>query len=100
MPAFTWVLLIAMSVAILVSTILPALGAQLSPAESEDDPMQIHFERSGGFAGLRLTTALDEQSLTPQEARKLKELIEAVDFLRFPSISSRRVPVPIGFSIR
>jgi Spy/CpxP family protein refolding chaperone len=85
MPAFTWVLLIAMSVAILVSTILPALGAQLSPAEIEDDPMQIHFERSGGFAGLRLAMALDEQSLTPQEARKLKELIEAVDFYASPA---------------
>jgi hypothetical protein len=47
--------------------------------------MQIHFERSGGFAGLRLAMALDEQSLTPQEARKLKELIEAVDFYASPA---------------
>lgn len=42
--------------------------------------MRISFERSGGFAGITTKTTVDEKDLGPDEAQKLRQLVEEVDF--------------------
>ena len=38
--------------------------------------MKIHFERSGGFAGLTLSTVVDSAELHPSAARELASLVD------------------------
>lgn len=38
--------------------------------------MIIRHERSGGFAGLTVSTEIDSETLTTKEAKELKELVE------------------------
>jgi hypothetical protein len=38
--------------------------------------MRIHFERVGGFAGIRLKEDVDTDTLTPEEASLLQALVE------------------------
>jgi emfourin len=60
--------------------------------------MQIHFERSGGFANIRLTAEADtdtrelifgaarvKRSLAPDEARNLEEMVKGADFFNLPA---------------
>ncbi|MDZ7269834.1 MAG: hypothetical protein ONB48_21335 [candidate division KSB1 bacterium] len=47
--------------------------------------MQIHFERSGGFMGRRVTTVIDTETLPPEEAREWQQLVEATGFFELPS---------------
>jgi hypothetical protein len=42
--------------------------------------LRISFERSGGFAGITVKTTIDEKDLAPDEAQKLRQLVEDVDF--------------------
>jgi hypothetical protein len=52
--------------------------------------MQIHFERTGGFAGLRKAVSLDTESLPPEGGKKLQEMIDAAGFFDLPT----KFPVP------
>lgn len=47
--------------------------------------MNIHFERSGGFAGLRATQDVDSTDLSPQERSELDRLVEAAHFFDLPA---------------
>jgi hypothetical protein len=47
--------------------------------------MNIHFERSGGFAGLRLSQDLDSADLSPDERSELDRLVEAAHFFDLPA---------------
>jgi Emfourin len=60
--------------------------------------MRIHFERSGGVGGVRLTAELDtdqgsaiygaaqlQRSLSSDEVRRLREILEAVDLFDLPA---------------
>ncbi len=47
--------------------------------------MLIHFERTGGFAGMSTTVTLDTNTLTPEEARKLHEMVDAAGFFNLPA---------------
>jgi hypothetical protein len=47
--------------------------------------MRVDFERLGGFAGLRLVAQVDVDTLPPQEAQELKDLIDAAGFFNLPS---------------
>ena len=38
--------------------------------------MKIHFERSGGFAGISISTTVDTHSLQPDEAQKIQGMID------------------------
>ena len=38
--------------------------------------MHIHFERVGGFAGIRLKADIDTDTLAPEEAKSLRALVE------------------------
>ena len=46
--------------------------------------MRIHFERSGGFAGLRLQHDLDTTSLPPTEAEEVARLVDSAHFFELP----------------
>ena len=48
--------------------------------------MQIHFERSGGFAGMRVTATINTDTLSPDDAQKLHEMMDAADFFNLPSV--------------
>jgi len=46
--------------------------------------MRVHFERTGGMAGMRLTATIDGEALAPDEQRQLEELVTAADFFALP----------------
>ncbi len=48
--------------------------------------MQIHFERSGGFANIRVAGTVDTDTLPPEEAQALHELVTSVRFFELPSV--------------
>lgn len=47
--------------------------------------MLIHFERTGGFGGLRIEASLNTASLPSGEARRLEEAVEAAGFFSLPA---------------
>ncbi len=59
--------------------------------------MRISFERSGGFAGITMKTAVDEKDLAPDEAQKLRKLVEEADFFNSPGKITSRSPQPDRF---
>jgi hypothetical protein len=63
----------------------------------EDKTMRISIERSGGFAGITMKTAVDEKDLAPEEAQKLHELVEETDFFNLPRKIISRSPQPDRF---
>ncbi len=46
--------------------------------------MLIYFERTGGFAGMSTAVRLNTDSLPPEEARKLQEMVDAAGFFNLP----------------
>lgn len=48
--------------------------------------MQIHFERSGGFANIRVAGTVDTENLPPEEAQALHDLVESVQFFELPAV--------------
>lgn len=47
--------------------------------------MLVLFERSGGFAGVPVTTTIDLTTLSPTDATQLTHLIEQADFFNLPA---------------
>ena len=47
--------------------------------------IQIQFERSGGFMGLRLKTAVDSDHLTAEEAAEWEQMVASARFFDLPS---------------
>jgi emfourin len=47
--------------------------------------MNIHFERSGGFAGLRLSHDVDSSQLSSDEQKELQELVNTAGFFDLPA---------------
>jgi hypothetical protein len=50
----------------------------------EDKTLRISVERSGGFAGITMKTAVDKKDLPADEALKLHMLVEEADFFNLP----------------
>ncbi|MGO8991596.1 MAG: protealysin inhibitor emfourin [bacterium] len=50
----------------------------------EEKTLRISIERSGGFAGITMKTAVDKKDLAPDEALKLHQLVEDADFFNLP----------------
>ena len=46
--------------------------------------MRIFFERSGGFMGLNIHTAVDTQALPDTEAHSLEQMIHETQFFELP----------------
>ena len=59
--------------------------------------MRISFERSGGFAGITMKTAVDEKDLAPDEAQKLRQLVEEAGFFNLSKKIIPRTPQPDRF---
>ena len=45
---------------------------------------QIKFERTGGFAGMRIAADLERDDLTDEQAKTLTELLDDLDFRELP----------------
>ena len=54
--------------------------------------MNIHFERSGGFAGLRLSHDVNSETLPPDQGAELNRLVESSDFFHLPKTVSAATP--------
>ena len=59
--------------------------------------MRISFERTGGFAGITMKAAVDEKDLAPDEAQKLRRLVEEADFFNLSKKIMPRSPRPDRF---
>ena len=64
--------------------------------------LRVSFERSGGFAGITIKTAVEEEDLSPDEAQKLQGMVEEVDFLNLPEkiISPSSQPDRFQYELR
>ncbi len=62
--------------------------------------MRIHFERTGGFAGLKLKASLNADSLTPQQERRLRKLLQESRFFELPLRMDAPVARPDRFQYR
>jgi hypothetical protein len=51
--------------------------------------MHIEFARSGGFAGIEFMAKIDTAELAPDEARKVKEMVEAAGFFNLLAVTPR-----------
>lgn len=59
--------------------------------------MQITFERSGGFAGMRMSYSVDTEELPPEKAQAIKDLVEQVDFFNLPDVLPEEAALPDQF---
>ena len=54
--------------------------------------MRIQFERTGGVAGIRVAATIDTESLSSEEARELREMIDAARFFDLPAFIASPTP--------
>lgn len=57
----------------------------LVSCSSLQSSMRVTFERSGGFAGLIVTTSLDTATLPASEADQLQQLVQSANFFGLPA---------------
>lgn len=62
--------------------------------------MRISFERTGGFAGTRLTTIVDTATLPIEEANHLHQLVKAADFFHLPTTITSPTSQPDRFQYK
>jgi hypothetical protein len=58
---------------------------------------KIKFERTGGFAGIRLAADIEMDDLSEDQKKEILELLDEMDFEDLPEKLSREAPVPDGF---
>jgi len=54
--------------------------------------MRIEFERTGGFAGMRLSTSVDVADLSPRDQEMLESAVESADFFQLPRQMNSAAP--------
>lgn len=59
---------------------------------------RIKFERTGGFAGMRIAADIELEDLPKEQADRLCELMDDVDFDELPENLLKGNPVPDGFT--
>lgn len=59
--------------------------------------MRITFERTGGFAGIRVKTMIDTAELPSREATKLCRLVSSSDFFHLPRTMTPSKPAADRF---
>ena len=59
---------------------------------------RIKFERTGGFAGMRIAADFELDDLPEEQAEQLGELLDDVDFDELPENLMRGNQVPDGFT--
>jgi hypothetical protein len=50
--------------------------------------MKIQFERTGGFAGMHMSTTIDTKTLPPNDAKDVQDLIDSSQFFQVPPNSA------------
>ena len=58
---------------------------------------RIKFERSGGFAGIRLAADIDVDELPEDQKREVLKLLDDMDFDELPEKLSGKMPIPDEF---
>jgi len=58
---------------------------------------RIRFERTGGFAGIRLAADISVNELPEDEKKEIIELLDNTDFDELPEKVAGQVPVPDEF---
>jgi len=61
---------------------------------TEGGAVQIFFEQSGGFAGMRFNSTVDTEKLPSEEAQKVLRLVEKADFFHLPEQIASPRPQP------
>jgi hypothetical protein len=61
---------------------------------------RIKFERTGGFAGMRLATDLKLEDLPDEQANSIKELLEDLDFEELPERMMNKESMPDQFTYK
>jgi len=59
--------------------------------------VKLHFERTGGLAGLKLSVSMDPDSLGPDAASKLRALLDKAGFFDLPPVLRGPSPGPDRF---
>lgn len=62
------------------------------------DVKRIKFERTGGFAGIRLAAEFDLSDLPQDQADQLKNMINNVQFDQLPANLQKNKTIPDGFT--
>ena len=58
---------------------------------------RIKFERTGGFAGIRIAADIDMNKLPDEQKHKILELLDDMDFEDLPKKIQDKMPVPDEF---
>lgn len=58
---------------------------------------KIKFERTGGFAGIRLTAEIEVNDLPEDQKNEILELLDETEFEELPAKLAGRMPVPDEF---
>ena len=58
---------------------------------------RIKFERTGGFAGIRLAADIDVDGLPDDQKKEILDLLDEVDFEELPKKLAGNMPVPDEF---
>lgn len=66
----------------------------------EGEPLKITFEQSGGIAGLRFDTTLETAGLPPEDAQKLRRMVDDADFFNLPPRIVSPRPQPDRFQYK
>ena len=62
------------------------------------DAKRIRFERTGGFAGIRIGADFDLEDLPEEQADQIREMLDDVDFAELPEKLMKGRPIPDGFT--
>ncbi len=62
------------------------------------DVERIKFERTGGFAGMRLAADIEFDDLPDEQARQLSKLLDDLDFNELPEQLTNANPIPDDFT--
>lgn|SRR5512146_1359083 len=62
--------------------------------------MRVDFIRTGGFAGVRLTTSIETTKLTPDQAVTIRKLLDDSRFFDLPENIAPAKPMPDRFEYR
>jgi hypothetical protein len=62
--------------------------------------MRVKFERTGGFAGIRLTTTADTENLSSDDAARLRQLVAGASFFELPETIAPQKAQPDRFQYR
>jgi hypothetical protein len=64
------------------------------------DVQRIKYERTGGFAGMRIATDFKPDDLPDDQVRTLMELLDDMDFDEMPEDLTRSSPMPDQFTYK